>query len=535
MKYFISCNNPVLVNTSKGSLYVACHHCVQCQLTRKSIDTLSLDLEAQYNSKYQDFLTLTYNDDNLPYLDFNFLTCGSSDTGNFCSADSVLDSYSFDYNSLNRMPCVPIRFGNRKKRMFNPKTKKYVLVKDSYYDKPFYSPYYHAFSVKDVVKYNERVEKYFQKYPTRSRGIRSLGIVPILWKEDLQRFIDRFRSYLKRLFGEKVRFKYFAVGEYGTESLRPHWHVLLFHSSDELHRIITSCLSDNYNEVLSSLWLYGSIFSETTDGHLSDYLSGYVNCYSNLPEVLSPYPQRKFKSVLLGEVRSPSFIASCLKERRFEELSNISVVSRKGIKSDVSVCSSLIGRLLPRFTGYDCKDFKATYNIIACANKVLQATDLNIYNDCDLHDFLFYLIKNKFLGLSYLDVSLRTLQQYCIDYAYPSYLRDNTLNPLYSLFYAAKKLYRLSSLFGLHPYAYLNRIYDFVSWLGYQRLVEHFTLLETDFNFAYEYYSCISKFSGVYDLSVLNTRSLFQRQQIVAAMDWDSCIKHKQVSDSYND
>ena len=31
------------------------------------------------------------------------------------------------------------------------------------------------------------------------------------------------------LFGEKAKFKYYAVGEYGVNSLRPHWHVLLFH------------------------------------------------------------------------------------------------------------------------------------------------------------------------------------------------------------------------------------------------------------------------------------------------------------------
>ena len=124
MKPFISCNSPVLVNTRKGSVYVACHKCIQCQLTRKSIDTLSIDLESQYNSKYQDFLTLTYDDDNIPYLDFNYLMAGSSDEGNFLSPISVLNSYSFDYNDKNQMPCVPIRFGDRKKRMFNPKTEK---------------------------------------------------------------------------------------------------------------------------------------------------------------------------------------------------------------------------------------------------------------------------------------------------------------------------------------------------------------------------------------------------------------------------
>ena len=535
MKYFISCNNPVKVSTRKGDMYVPCHKCIQCQLTRKSIDTLNIDLESQYNSKYQDFLTLTYSDSCLPYLDFNYLDIKDVGFVDFFSSNGYLNSFKFGLDATNRMPCVPIRFGDRKKKMFNPRTGKYYLVPDSYYNKPFYSPFYNLYSVKDVVLYNERINKYFEKYPTRSRGIRKEGIVPILWKEDLQRFIDRLRSFFKREFPSSAKFKYFAVGEYGTESLRPHWHILLFHSSDAIHRVITSCESDNYNENLSEVWSYGSIYSEATDGHISDYLSGYVNCHSSLPEVLSPYPQRKFKSLLFGEVRPLSFVASCLKEKRFRELSTVSVTSKKGIKSDVSVSSALVSRLLPRFTGYDIKDVNSVYKHLSAAYTVLQSTDLNIYNESQLYDFLLYTLNNNFVGFSRLSAALRTLKAYCLEVVHPAYIRDNTLNPLYSLFYAARKLYRLSSLFEMHPFTYLSRVFDFVSWLNYQSLIHHFELLETDWNFAYEYYSCISEVTGTYDLNVLRTRSLFQRQQIDAAMSWDSCIKHKQVADSYND
>lgn len=535
MKYFISCNHPVQVSTRKGVLYVPCHKCIQCQLTRKSIDTLNIDLESQYNSTYQDFLTLTYKDSCMPYLDFNYLDIHDVGFVDFFSSKGFLNSFKFGLDSTHRMPCVPIKFGDRKKRMFNPRTGKYYLVQDSYYYKPFYSSSYNIYSVKNVVLYNERINKYFEKYPTRSRGIRKDGVVPILWKEDLQRFIDRLRLFFKREFGATAKFKYFAVGEYGTESLRPHWHILLFHSSDSIHRVITSCQSDNYNKSLSEVWSYGNIYSETTDGYISDYLSGYVNCHSNLPEVLSPYPQRKFKSLLFGEVRPLSFVASCLKEKRFRELSTVSVTSRKGIKSDVSVSSALVSRLLPRYTGYDVKDINSTYETLSCAYTVLQSSGLNIYDDSQLYDFQLYLLNYNFDGFSRLDVALRRLQSYCLEIAHPAFIRENTLNPLYSLFYAARKLYKLSSLFEMHPLTYLRRVLDFVSWLNYQSLVHHFELLETDCNFAYEYYSCISKNTGTYDLNILFTRSLFQRQQIDAAMSWDSCIKHKQVADSYND
>lgn len=515
-------------------MYVPCHKCVQCQLTRKSIDTLNIDLESQYNSKYQDFLTLTYKDSCLPYLDFTYLDIEDVGFVDFFSSNGYVNSFKFGLDATNRMPCVPIRFGDRKKKMFNPRTGKYYLVSDSYYDKPFYSSFYNTYSVKDVVLYNERINKYFEKYPSRSRGIRKEGIVPILWKEDLQRFIDRLRLYFKREFGDKAKFKYFAVGEYGTESLRPHWHILLFHSSDSIHRVITSCADDNRNENLFEVWSYGNIYSEATDGHISDYLSGYVNCHSSLPEVLSPYPQRKFKSILFGEVRSLSFVASCLKEKRFRELSTVSLTSRKGIKTDVSVSSALVSRLLPRYTGYDIKDVNSTYKSLSCAHTVLQAIDLNIYDDSQLYDFLLFTINNKFDGFSRLDVAMRCLQSYCLEIVFPAYKREHTLNSLYSLFYAARRFYKLSSLFEMHPLTYLSRVFDYVSWLNYQSLLHHFELLETDCNFAYEYYSCISMDIGTYDLNVLRTRSLFQRQQIEASMSWDSCVKHKQVADSYN-
>ncbi|OBQ38073.1 MAG: hypothetical protein AN484_24540 [Aphanizomenon flos-aquae WA102] len=47
-------------------------------------------------------------------------------------------------------------------------------------------------------------------------------------KKDLQKFFKR----LRKLTNEKI--KYYAVGEYGTQNMRPHYHIILFNSSSEI-------------------------------------------------------------------------------------------------------------------------------------------------------------------------------------------------------------------------------------------------------------------------------------------------------------
>lgn len=55
--------------------------------------------------------------------------------------------------------------------------------------------------------------------------------IGVLYYDDLQRFFKRFRKYIKKHYGER-NFKYFAIGEYGSSSARPHYHIVIM--SDEL-------------------------------------------------------------------------------------------------------------------------------------------------------------------------------------------------------------------------------------------------------------------------------------------------------------
>lgn len=55
-------------------------------------------------------------------------------------------------------------------------------------------------------------------------------VIPTLSKPDLQKFIKRVRKTQPKTEG-KHSIRYYAVGEYGTTTQRPHYHIILFNAS----------------------------------------------------------------------------------------------------------------------------------------------------------------------------------------------------------------------------------------------------------------------------------------------------------------
>lgn len=98
-----------------------------------------------------------------------------------------------------------------------------------------------------------------------------------LKKKDLQNFIKRYRKYF---YPEKIR--YFAIGEYGDETWRPHYHLAIF-SEQRLERCWNpckymrargTCTKDCY---LSKAWKLGNVeISETLGKENAGYITGYI-------------------------------------------------------------------------------------------------------------------------------------------------------------------------------------------------------------------------------------------------------------------
>lgn len=80
-----------------------------------------------------------------------------------------------------------------------------------------------------------------------------------LEKRELQLFIKRLREKFS-----PTKIRYFAVGEYGDQTWRPHYHLILFGVSPTEHQVIQSC------------WNLGFIQVGTAESASMQYITGYV-------------------------------------------------------------------------------------------------------------------------------------------------------------------------------------------------------------------------------------------------------------------
>lgn len=541
MKGFLSCNHPVKVNTLKGVRLVSCGKCIQCKTARRRKTELLLSLETQ-SHKYCELINLTYNDEFLPWVDLSAID------GRFNSISSELDYY---------MRCLhPIHFGDRVKQMYNPRTKQHYEVRDKDYIKQRYTSAfgtletyvcYDTFDVTqlylDLETYNKRIDEYYQKYPWRKRGIsRQRNHIAILWNEDLQRYIDRLKKWIFRNYGCKVR--YFAVGEYGTNSLRPHWHLVLFHDSLQLRNAFQdvwkypNSTKSNPREIASALrraalWTFGDCTTTTTDGYASSYLSGYLNQSASLPRLLAAFPQKTFKSIFLGERRDFEQVASLLKNRDFDRLVTSCIIDRKGLEHNVPTPSTSYARFHIGYSFDGLQTPQTAYPLFRSTKWFLNRSQLNVYDDVELYKAYLWLVNQDVSSRTLDGIILCPLVDYCRTFAAPVFRKNNSLNPLKSLFYATRKLYKMSHLLGLNTWQYLTLVDDFEKWYDYQNLVNHLSMLEQNPILAYQYYSTFDEHLGIPDFSKYSKTSYFMNQQSIANIDWYSSIKHKDVVMTY--
>lgn len=446
---FVKCFNPLVLRDPRGYPYqVPCGKCVACQNNKRSSLSLKLRLE-EYTSKYCYFLTLTYDDEHLPLFSLGRDT-GATDfirvypysarmrsdslISEFCS-----DFYEFDNDFIDKMD------------------------------------YYSDF----VLNY----ERMYNKHCVYGHGLYAL-----LYYRDIQLFLKRIRKHIFKYYGEKIRF--YIIGEYGTKSLRPHWHCLLFFNSSKLSQAFEDCENVGTTarkcycpRFLRPFWEFGICDSKRTNGECYNYVSSYVNQSSNFPKLLVLLSNQKaYHSIQLGQILPLESFVSAIQKGDFSFFERQFYLDAHGIENPYTVWRSYYSRWFPKFTCSGSLSFEQTYRVLTCYETLrdLYHTDsVGVicrhlfyhyhfgYPDC--HDVFDYLRFAYYAVLHSKDISLFSALRSCVS--------------------ASRTFLRAARLCGLTPTAYFRKYMDFYSYMELSRLRSHYENCIASAEYRTNYYS----------------------------------------------
>lgn len=104
--------------------------------------------------------------------------------------------------------------------------------------------------------------------------VRNQFNIPVLVPGDLQKFMKRYRKFF---FNDK-KIRFFAVGEYGSETLRPHYHILMFNTP--------TC---DIHSVVGRLWRSGFADIGQVNDQSINYVCKYCLAGAAIPEVVKDF------------------------------------------------------------------------------------------------------------------------------------------------------------------------------------------------------------------------------------------------------
>lgn len=436
---FVKCLSPLILKDFRGYPYqVPCGRCVACQNNKRSSLSLKLRLE-EYTSKYCYFLTLTYDDDNLPLF-----SLGS-------------DSLSKDF----------LRLYPYSKRLRN----------DSFIS-DFCGDFYNFDSdfVDKMDYYSSFVINYEHKY--HKSCVYGHGLYALLYYRDIQLFLKRIRKHIYKYYGEKIRF--YIIGEYGTKSLRPHWHLLLFFNSSTLSQAFEICQNVGTNSrpcqcpsFIRPFWEFGICDSKRTNGECYNYVSSYVNQSSDFPKLLVLLSNQKaYHSIQLGQILPLESFVSAIKKGDFSFFERQFYIDFAGAENPYSVWRSYYSRFFPKFTCSSRMSFEQTYRVLTCYETLRV-----LFNTDSVTDICRALFRHYHFGYD----DNHDIFDY-LRFAYHSVLHSKNvslLSALRSCVSASRAFLHAARMCDLTPTAYFRKYLDFYKFIGLSRLRSHYENCES--------------------------------------------------------
>ena len=275
-----------------------CGKCLEC--VKKYQNHWSMRLKEEFRDwKYCYFLTLTYSDENLSYVPLKLDTQDYKETDAYAVYGDYkghrLKIHDEDLNQDIYYIDIDATAEDR-----------YLFLLDKIEKMPLNG---------NLSRLRANTENPFTAYLSPERIIEDIK-VPVVSRSDIQKWLKRVRIAYKRKYAKNCPFKYFLTSEYGPQTLRPHYHVMLF-VNDEVS------LQD-MSEFFVAKWedTYGRVDWKRRPIDKPDSVSKYVSKYCLKPaEFENPY-------VVAGLIPKSFRLASCgigktYKENLMEEVEKL--------------------------------------------------------------------------------------------------------------------------------------------------------------------------------------------------------------------
>lgn len=523
--FFLGCRNPRVVDSKRGPVLVSCGKCGECLRRKSSRNTINGIIESQ-GSAYCFFITLTYNDINLP----------------------IVRLFKNDHRD-NVIDCV-----DWTSRRVHPRNKKSKLKKSPTYGNKIFeiNTSFDDVLFKDFYKKSHKKSNYYRA--------RSYKYISVLRKSDLQKFVKRLRFSVAQMYDAEIR--YFACGEYGPRHFRPHYHILLFFDEPrlltELQGFVNKC------------WQFGISYCEPSLNRngVASYAAGYLSDFAVLPSFFKNKSVAPFitHSLYFGK-KYYKYVFPYIKAFDKYPFEPFTISTDFGICS-VSLQSSIKSYLFPRCYDYVNKISRVNSKLYSLIRfkigdpSVVEYHRLSLFSEFSLRsEFVrtdFFKIYNLFPYLSSkygISHCFNLARYYLLSESPFHYLLDipddldfnqyecvrNDIDDLhiryflkvYTAIRLSKLAYDNSRLLDLSFVDYLFKLIDFYYQLEQYRLFTQYNL-QNDYNMRYDSddYTLFYYLNGGVDYE-----DLFSNSEIINQFKIDSSIelaerrKHKELND----
>lgn len=534
-KYISRCRNPQVIKNKHGDLVCcSCNKCPDCIARKLARYTALCCNESKYSQKTF-FITLTYDDENIPTMMLKRVP-----------------------GSKEKKQGGYIQFIDKTNRYNNPlKARCYHFFKDRYDKKygndPFAKPFpIKRFKLKKTHSYNEELHRVYTTYSDplfkefyakvherdsqyfESKKYRWL---PYLCKEDLQKFIKRLRFRIASEYNTEVRF--YAIGEYGPEHFRPHYHINLFVNEPrlytELQRIVADC------------WQYGRTDCEPArdDSGCASYVASYANSISTLPTFLNgtkiaPFSlhSQNFGTLYNDKIRD--YVYS-LKQYPFESFD----VTINASLFRVSLSDVIAYNFFPRCYNYERQSSSRRLQLYTCYNETSRKYNFTRCSDLArviIVDFEDY--RNRTL-LRSLDIPTDVRMDLMAEDIITGKKLDDVQITYYNRIYSALSTSKLFCFNAKSPELgegdpfknLLQRIEDFYQQKSFNQLSQQYIMEQEYYNrFQCDDYDIFYPIGikGNYKFDIYDKNTFIKQFNFQKDQEYAKKIKHKKQNDKNN-